>query len=133
MTTLRSDRWNGGKRETGGSGLRRVTSFAELQERLREVQVQLESDSEDSDGVEEGAGWATAAEGGEGARSGETSAWTSRATSRATSRNVSRGGSRETSPRRKDGEVFSTRAVRFSAPNHVVRSPLSSYPTAKLT
>lgn len=166
--------------ETGGSLLKRVTSFAELQERLMETQAAIESDSGSEDGLDEtitlvngvilgGKQWnleretaardyarqvgetleggtsgtednedddqamdaddeeATTTEGGE--LSTDTTPRSSRFSSTAPSRDVSRSVSRDTSPsgtingnRKKEGETFTTRAVRFSGNSQMVCS-----------
>lgn len=128
----------------GGAGLRRVTSFAELQERLAETQLAIQSDDEEEDlGVELDVDGAPAEgeaqveepdsyvveadEDGESSRAPSTAA-TSARSSRATSRNVSRATSREGSPaaslRRREREeagLSSSRAQRFSRLHHLVR------------
>ncbi|KAL8280540.1 hypothetical protein RQP46_007188 [Phenoliferia psychrophenolica] len=169
----------GWRRPRGNSDatVRRVTSFADLQDHLAETQAAIEGDSsgEDSDEspeavrerneeylirdeaareyarqvaerrAEDGLGIDT--DGGvddeaepevsSGMTSSGTSAFSSRANSRGTSRNQSRSQSqapsRETSPsRRRDGETFSSRAVRFSGTNHVspynTSNPYYGYP-----
>ncbi|KAK4701928.1 hypothetical protein P7C70_g4299, partial [Phenoliferia sp. Uapishka_3] len=165
--------WRRPRADTAESVVRRVTSFADLQDHLAETQAAIESDSsgedeEDAeiererreemlsqdesarayakqvaegtpeDGLGIDVGEELEMEGEEGGmRSGPTSAGTSnfssRAASRATSRDVSRATSREGSPsRRRDGETFSSRAVRFSGTNHVspynTANPYYGYP-----
>lgn len=177
MTTMKSTQspasdttergfFGGWRRPRGNSDstIRRVTSFADLQDHLAETQAAIEGDSSGEDDedpeatrerheeyilreeaareyarqvaesrAESGLGIDIDAEPGDdeadddeqhtrsGPTSAGTSAFSSRATSRATSRNQSRAASRDTSPtKRRDGETFSTRAVRFSGTNHVV-------------
>lgn len=131
----------------GERTVRRVASFADLSDRLAEMQAAIESDSSGEDEGDMGmerdeeyyareaaardyarslaASIAEDTEEGEGereGRSGPTSAGTSVLSSVAPSRNVSQATSRDGSPsKRQNGETFSSRAVRFSGPNHIVR------------
>lgn len=132
-----SDKKKSGKSPETESTIRRVTSFAELQERLAETQKAIESDDsseaeeemvEAEDGLLEEEEYEELLE-DTGDTNGLSSARTSAFSSRANSRTGSRTHSRDGSPIRKrgDGEAFSTRAVRFSGRNHIVRFTVSCF------
>ncbi|KAI5479742.1 major sperm protein [Pseudohyphozyma bogoriensis] len=114
-----------------GKEVRRVSSFRDLQERLEETQRAIGSDDSEDGEYEEGD---DVEEETEGDVTGDSDFGESGGESGRTSGVSSMSVSREASPRRKgpDGEVFSSRAVRFSGRNHISpynhSNPFYGYP-----